>query len=393
MFETAVIRPHGSGVENVNGGILAETLIFYDKIHVMADRGLLNGLLGVIPPEDFLNLIKSKRISFSYSKSLHAIYSHKASAFEEHKFVSISINKNAQGKRITKYDEIRSAVTSRIGFGRASKKIVDGLIERTEFVDRGFQANQSLDIAHAELDNDEYLSAAVRTLIQLLVPTYQLPEKWEFRPLYIADSFTVATNLNFDDINEEYHKYVPPTHSSITPAFLLSHLLSARMDAAMAAEYLSEIITKDEVSALIRLKLAALIGKREKSIKQIDIFQETVLHDCRKIREAIDSGERTFSEFLQVLEKASRFKKWLANQNPDANLLTEYYRSVTADGPMDSLPAKTIRYVTTTLSGLLSPIAGLAFAGIDEFLVGRLFQGWRPNHFIEGPLKRFASSE
>jgi hypothetical protein len=47
MFETALIRRHSEGPRIVDAGILAETLLFYDHVHVLADRGLLSDLLRV----------------------------------------------------------------------------------------------------------------------------------------------------------------------------------------------------------------------------------------------------------------------------------------------------------------------------------------------------------
>jgi len=250
---------------------------------------------------------------------------------------------------------------------------------------------RSLEIAHEELDDDDFLRPAIEALITTLAPTYRLPNDWRFEPFYIGHSVAIDTNLNFTSINSEYHKSIPGAHSTITPAYLLSWILSARMDATMAADYMAEIVTKDEVSQLIRLKISALVKKRDKSLREIDLFQETVLNDCRKVREAINAGERTFAEFMPVLEKAARFKSWLANQNPDANLLAEYYKAVTANGPMDSLPGKTVRYIFVSLAGIASPILGTALGAADEFLADKLLKGWRPNHFIEGSLREFTS--
>jgi hypothetical protein len=33
--------------------------------------------------------------------------------------------------------------------------------------------------------------------------------------------------------------------------------------------------------------------------------------------------------------------------------------------------------------------AGLALGATDSFIVDRLLKGWRPNQFIEGPLRDF----
>jgi hypothetical protein len=254
--------------------MLAETLMFYDKVHVAADRSLLVALLQVINPQDFLTLVNSGRVRLSYSKYWHAVSSTNTGFIEQHTFISFARAKTADGKRTTKTDEIREAVTCVMGINRASKKIVEELLKKTAFVDRSFPMGRSIEIAHEELDDDDFLRPAIEALITILVPTFRLPNDWRFKPLYIGHSVAIDTNLNFTAINSEYHKSIPEAHSSITPAYLLAWILSARMDATMAADYMSEIVTKDEVSQLIRLKISALVKNETKACAKLIHFRK-----------------------------------------------------------------------------------------------------------------------
>jgi hypothetical protein len=58
-----------------------------------------------------------------------------------------------------------------------------------------------------------------------------------------------------------------------------------------------------------------LMRRRDKSVAEIDVFEDLHLSASRSVREAITSGERTFGEFLRVL-KAERFKSWLRRDLP-----------------------------------------------------------------------------
>jgi hypothetical protein len=109
-------------------------------------------------------------------------------------------------------------------------------------------------------------------------------------------------------MNKMYHKAVSPDHSSLSPEFILSHMLNARIDIELSSNYMSELITTSEISDLIRVRFEHLLARRDISARDIGLFQETHLSDARAISEAIASGERTFSEFLPLLRKASRFK-------------------------------------------------------------------------------------
>ena len=71
-----------------------------------------------------------------------------------------------------------------------------------------------------------------------------------------------------------------------------------------------------------------LMKKRDKQVDEIELFQEMVLPDSRDIRGAINSGQRSFAEFLSMLDKASRLKAYIALQNPDKGLLDSFYSEI-----------------------------------------------------------------
>ena len=140
------------------------------------------------------------------------------------------------------------------------------------------------------------------------------------------------------------------------------------------------------------------MSRREKSLENIQMFQDVQLSNARAIREAINSGEKSFDEFLGVLERAERFKNWLRSANPDAKLLEEYYDAATSETWAERLPTKLARFAFCTVSGaLLEAIApsgagyaaGLGLGAADAMWTDKILKGWRPNQFINGPLRRF----
>jgi hypothetical protein len=112
----------------------------------------------------------------------------------------------------------------------------------------------------------------------------------------------------------------------------------------------------------------------------------------------VDSGSRTFDEFLELLDKSSdRFRGWILNTSPNANLVSEYFKEVTKEGWIAKLPAKSVRYVLGQILNVaalaMSPVtgvaAGAAYSTADTLLLDKLFKGWRPSHFVDGKLKPF----
>ncbi|PIY00693.1 MAG: hypothetical protein COZ23_07045, partial [Hydrogenophilales bacterium CG_4_10_14_3_um_filter_58_23] len=118
-------------------------------------------------------------------------------------------------------------------------------------------------------------------------------------------------------------------------------------------------------------------------------FTEVVLPDSPSLAEVIDSGERSFDEFLSLLDRAARFKDWLKAVNPDEDLIRTYMRDVSSEGWIQRLPAKSLRYILTVALDATNPAVGLASGFIDNFVIEKLFSGWRPNHFVSGKLSPF----
>ena len=104
---------------------------------------------------------------------------------------------------------------------------------------------------------------------------------------------------------------------------------------------------------------------------------------------------------LPLLDKAAKFSGWLRGQKQDADLVQEYYKKVTEQSWINKLPNKIMRWALFTGIGLsidmagasgVGTSAGLAVSAFDTFLLEKLMSGWKPNQFIEGPLRTFINN-
>jgi hypothetical protein len=213
-----------------------------------------------------------------------------------------------------------------------------------------------------------------------------------FSLLKHAGEFAVDTNLDFPAINRLSNV------NEISAAYILAHIVSARADTYFAADYMGEIVTSPANSELIRLKHFDFISRRFKSVDQHDIFENVVLGDARTVREVVNAKERSIDEFFTLLDKGAQFRNWMHSQNPDAQLVREYYDQINKETWIGRLPGKSIRFAFFTGAGLLADMlaptglgtaAGLGLGAVDSLLLDKLLKGWRPSHFIESPLKRF----
>jgi hypothetical protein len=407
MFESILIRRHLDGPKSVDAGIIAETLLFYEHVHIVADESLLSDLVRVIGPYNLLKMLDLNIISLTYIRETLVVLTNTLpSGMQFHNFGAAEIG-GKTNKRLHNADFIERVAERTLGKSRDTKRFTKQLLDKIIF--RSLGSSESLPqgfpaLVREDLHDAAFVKKAVEHTIRTLMPTVVLPDVWTFEVAFATDdSFIVGTTLDFAKLNIQYHNIFLPEHSSLTPAFLLSFLCNARADAYLAADYMTEIVTTPVASGIINAKFHELLAKRERSSAQIEMFQNQFLDDARAVREAVNSGERSFEELLVILEKAQKFKQWLGTRNPDTELLREYYKSVTKDTWVDRLPSKSLRFVLTTVAGIgadmLLPTGGvgtgvgIGVGAIDAFLVDRFLKGWRPNQFIEGELRKFTSGK
>lgn len=88
---------------------------------------------------------------------------------------------------------------------------------------------------------------------------------------------------------------------------------------------------------------------------------------------------------LRQTKHAQSFRDWLAAGNPSSTaqeILRRYVESVGKPSLMESLPAKLLRFATTTTWGALEPISGGIVAAADTFLLSKWFPGNSPRLFM-----------
>jgi hypothetical protein len=229
------------------------------------------------------------------------------------------------------------------------------------------------------------------------VPGFSSSAQFHFKVFKSSDGgYFVDTDLDFPNLNAAYHTVVPASHSSITASYLLAHLLDARADTFFAAYYMAEPVTVPISSDIMRLKHFEFLRRKDISSDDLELFHELIVPEFPTIREVINSRERSMQEFLVLLDEAARFKKWLTDAHPDVGLVQSYQKEVTKKSWVETLPGKAIRFVVAAGTGLGASAAagsagGLSVGAANTFLLDRLLKGWRPNHFIDGPYRRFVS--
>lgn len=400
MFESALITR--AGVERqVDLGLLAETIFFYRSVQIVLNGASISGLAEKIPIHDLISLLDRPELKLSYVYPNFGVLS--SGTPRVHDFGAFTFGGGPERKALNYKDEIAIQVERKLGKGRETAKLISRLTDRVAL--HRFKASQGKekiipDLVREDIVDAEFVRRAALTILKNLLPGYIPPPNFKFEVFNTGKGYAVDTNIDYPSLNKIYHQTVPVEHSSLDTGYLLAHLIDARLDSYLGANYMAEIVTTPVYSDIIRLKHFEFLNRRDLNNDQIDLFQETVLPDVPTIREAINSGTRTISDFLRLLDSAERFRNWLQDTNSDVGLIRNYYKSATEKTWADKLPTKSVRFVCATGLGVLTDLAmptgwgtasGVAIGGIDSLYLDRLIKGWRPNQFIEGPYRSFVS--
>jgi len=394
VFESICVREESifrSGDIPIDIGALAEAMLFYQHVHVVGRADAFEHIARRFTTDVLLEYLNEGHLSLAYYPDFPSVLTDNTGTPLERHLPTVLNFSGLELERVL--PEVGERLTGARGRGRRWARRFAPHVHN--FKHRSEVESHSRD----DFRDPSYLASAFREVLGLLVPEYTLPPDLQVRVREAGDDrIQLETNIDFSKVNEVFHVRVSPKHASLTPAYLLSHIVAVRADLDMAAALNSEMTVTPISGALARTKVGSVLDRADISARHVARFQELSFDESRALREVINRGERTMEEFLEVLRGAQKFRRWLRQQPEEASLIKEYFRAVTKDSWIDKLPVKATRFalvtaVTTTVgaavAGPIGVAAGNGLSAADTFLLDRLTRGWRPNQFIEGPLREF----
>lgn len=399
MFEKALV--YRAGVKSkVDLGLLAETLFFYGQTHLLLDRGSVVALAKLMPQNVLLDLLEVDAIKLSYVRQNFAVL--RSGVPVAYDFGALTVQGNVDGSKLRNHqDEIVEVLKRELGDSRQTKKFAQKIADRAAL--HRFQRDPAKekavpDLMRADLEDQNFVHNAVRSILTHMVPGFN-QSNFRFRMFRSEKGdYFVDTDLNFNRLNEAFHAVVPADEGSLDIARILAEIQDARADTFFAAHYMAEPVTGSLSSDIMKLKHFEFLRRRNANTEDIELFHELVVPDFPTIRETINTGERSFEDFVKFLPQTQRFKRFLTESNPDIGLVKSYQDEVTKKSWIETLPGKSIRFLVAAGTGLaasavVGPVGGIAVGATNTFLLDRLLKGWRPNRFIQGPYKRFLMPE
>ncbi|QEV41461.1 hypothetical protein CP978_25455 [Streptomyces nodosus] len=256
-----------------------------------------------------------------------------------------------------------------------------------------------LGLARQDWEDEALVRQVLVDLVQELAPAYSLPDDFKVSLVPSADEhYQFETNLDWAAVSRAGG--VREGDLLLDPAKVLLGMVEMRQDLALGAS-LGSSLTQDRIGERItRTKVKELVAQLDGQQTKIDQFQELVVKGVGDLRGAIKSGRRSFEEFLNVLQKAGRFRDWVDGQAPTSDLVDEYYANAFKKSPLERHPFKELRWMIPTAVeyGLIAvhaeetaPPAALGMVALDQLVVARFSKGWRPATFINDELVPFVN--
>lgn len=399
MFDRIVIVRTSRTDSLIDLGTLAEILLFYDNIQLVLNRGTLTSLLRDLGADGFDRLLERPEIKTSFWSQDHGTISAGPPAMREHNFSVFEIATLGK-RRMKRRENIEQLLERTLGRSAATRKRVNRIMTKMSFprIEDDISAFDLAEAARKDLDDQNFVDEAIRRTINLIAPSFALSNNWHYRIMKVTGgSFAIDTNIPLDLLTQEYRRNVPSS-DPITPEFLLNFIFDAHVGTFLASRYMSELVHDPVCASVMKIKYLNLMRRRERSVQEIDLFQDLHLESGRNIQGVMNSKERSLDEFFELLDRARKFKEWLRGKNPDESLIREYFHAVTEQTWVDKLPTKGFRWILTT--GLGAAVESLYPTGVaitaaqgvsllDATLLDRILKGWKPDQFVKGPLSKF----
>lgn len=387
MFKSICIIPNNRTFPT-DIGFIAETLLYYERVNLIIAADSILTLIENCEFSDLKDLVDSGSLKLYMRNNHFGTVSRQQPNgkvtydLANYVFSNIPIEKIVF-QTIFKYTNNRRGYSNRL-----TNKFLE-IIEPIEY------ENDLREKVFEDLDDFEYVKSALEIIINSYNPKLQINKYLlDYKKEMGHDGWlNFTTNINFDNLNK-----VLPKGVKLDESHIINQIQNARADLHFSANLKSELATSSIQEHLVNIKFSNIFSKSKKSRDELTNFNKFILNDSFAIREAINSKEKSFNDFIIILHKASKYKDWLSKVEEDNNLIKEYHEAVTQNTWIEKLPAKSIRWSIFTGLGLLldsigggglGTLMGLGLSAGDAFLLDNILKGWNPSVFIKNELKNF----
>ena len=386
MFEKVVLKRSSEGLPPTIGDI-AEALLFYKEVELIVNPATLVALVGALGRHHVATLFRRENVSVTYVEETLCVF--KDNATRAHDFVAVKFSGGKETGKLRSRDVRLAYLLEQSGLTKG---------QALRFADQAFRVMNCRSVsgdhfvsggipsaARKDLDDPSFVGTAVRSAVVDNFGSEAIRPDFEFSIEKDDGGYVIETNLDFDSLNEG-------SDNPIHEAQIIQSILSANEDLLMSAFYGAEFRTSQLVSEIIKAKVFDLGRLSDDPRIELERLESALTVEAMSVREVINSGERSFDEFMLLLDEAQEFRDWIHKADSDADIVSEYIRELRSVGFLQKLPTKIARYFISTVVGSVHFPSGLALSAADSFLLDKLHQGWRPTRFVDNHFAPFVRS-
>jgi hypothetical protein len=383
MFEAITIKSKETSGLKIDIGFLAECLLFYRSVNLLSDKNTLPELLELCGIDKVRELIKRGRLNLFIREDILGTSAFPNNGGELYDLQTWS------SEAITQEKILNESFIKLTGSPDQSKVLTKEFLDLT----KPFKYNiRILEEIKEDLNDKTYLAKAIASTIKFWNPDNS-PTFNDIKAAYYQTGEFGPFKTHKFETNIDLSKY-----QNVSASGIILNIAEARGDIHIASHFNSEIADKPIYSSLIQDRFNSIFDKFEISEKGIAGFQEVILPDYKPISATLRNKEKPFKDFIEILDKADKFRGWLDKVGDDKNIIAEYHKAVTTETWADKLPTKGVRFAFFTTAGIvldalitggIGTIAGVALGAGDTFVIDKLIKGWKPNQFIDDELKEF----
>lgn len=397
MLEMAMIHRPGQLGERPNLGRILETMLYYDRVHLMMSAQMFTGLWGLLGGDDLAALLGHYSVTTTLTPEMLAIHNDISPTIIKHRPIAIKLS-GREGHILKEKDNAGALLQmiQRLPNGAdANWAQVNKLLKATKISRYGKILGGDLEsrVRFLSLIKDEetlkmFLRGWARAN-NFSINNEALNE-CRIEIIELGHDFMVASSIDVS-------KIVSGWNANDSWGNVLASAQDYAVDLYLSTAFSADIITAPEISEIASARVDLSLRRAGKIGEQISSFEEMAFDDAHCFSDAINEGLISFSEALKVIDQSRRFRDWAKGLAPDANLIHEYHRAISKDTILKKLPFSLARF--SIFNGLAMaadsqiPGAGLFFSAFDTFVLERIIGGWRPNIFVQNVQKTLALAD
>ncbi|SFE52447.1 hypothetical protein [Spirosoma endophyticum] len=408
MLDSIAINLHASSRKNQRFtiGHLAECLLFYGKVDAVISRIELEEIIRKCSVEHLVELLSSGALSLHINLEFFGSNQTPRTARLNYAIYKV-VNHNVE---TTLYKALYGVYRSAYKCSQYVKQLMPFLNEyKYEF-----------DLVGGFLIDEQFTSKAFREVVRSVYEEYPIPTdlKFQLHPVpkstaieEIGTQFTFETETNFD--LSQFEKHLEKSGIKGYKDFGVNFMMRASaaiQDVDVSSYFKSELSAEESNASIVQKAILNLDQYQANNGEVITEFHQFVIPECPSIADAIDLGMKTFADFMHLYRHAQQFRKWLSEMPDDGDhsIINEYIKFVEMTPFTNSSLFKWLKLIFVSAPIAINPInlAGqpdlvnnivnfLAGTAADQYvdLLAQRFNHWRPNQFVQGPLKNFLKKE